>query len=181
MMRCILFFILLCTSCESAVVPKPKAYLRLKYPLSSYQPLQIKEPFSFEISNQAMALHKKKNWVDVKYPKMKATLMLTYKPVKNNLKKLLQDAEQLTFKHVIKADDISSIAYENTGKKVFGKLYSITGDAASQIQFHLTDYKKHFLTGSLYFYAKPNYDSILPAVHYLKKDIKYLMETFYWK
>jgi gliding motility-associated lipoprotein GldD len=60
-------------------------------------------------------------------------------------------------------------------------LYEIGGDAASQSQFYLTDSINHFISGSLYFYAKPNYDSIYPASEYLKRDIKRLMESLKWK
>ena len=168
-------------ACESVATPKPKAYLRLEYPRANYKLLKLQMPFVFQVSDKTTAVQKKKNWLDIKYPKIKATLMLTYKPIKNNLKELLQDTEKLTFKHVIKADDISSITYENEDKKIFGKLYRITGNAASQLQFHVSDYKKHFVSGVLYFYAKPNYDSILPAVNYLEKDIKHLINSFQWK
>ena len=56
----------------------------------------------------------------------------------------------------------------------------ISGNAASQIQFHVTDSSKHFLKGSLFFYSKPNYDSILPAVEYIKKDMIQMLETLQW-
>ena len=59
--------------------------------------------------------------------------------------------------------------------------YEIGGDAASQSQFYVTDSINHFLSGSLYFYVKPNYDSIYPASEYLKKDIKRIMETVSWE
>ena len=59
--------------------------------------------------------------------------------------------------------------------------YEITGNAASQSQFYVTDSTEHFLTGSLYFYAKPNYDSIYPAAIYLQQDIRQIMESLEWK
>jgi hypothetical protein len=37
------------------------------------------------------------------------------------------------------------------------------------------------LYGSLYFNVKPNYDSILPSVMHIEKDIKNLMESVEWK
>ena len=46
---------------------------------------------------------------------------------------------------------------------------------------HLQDSTDHFLVGSLYFYARPNFDSIYPAAVYLEKDIVHLMETLKWK
>jgi len=57
----------------------------------------------------------------------------------------------------------------------------VIGNAASQYQFFLTDSIDHFLVGSLYFYAQPNFDSIYPAAVYLEKDIVHLMETLKWK
>ncbi|PAM93548.1 gliding motility lipoprotein GldD, partial [Flavobacterium sp. IR1] len=63
----------------------------------------------------------------------------------------------------------------------YGMFYEVSGDAASQAQFYLTDSVSHFMTGSVYFRAQPNYDSILPAATYLKNDMRHLMETVNWK
>ena len=52
---------------------------------------------------------------------------------------------------------------------------------ATNAQFYLTDSIKHFVTGSVYFYAKPNFDSIMPAADYVKNDMQTLMETLKWK
>ena len=87
----------------------------------------------------------------------------------------------MTQKHVIKADEIAEQPFLNQKRRVFGMFYEVGGNAASQSQFYVTDSTKHFLSGSLYFYAKPNYDSILPAADYLKNDIKHIMESLRWK
>ena len=63
---------------------------------------------------------------------------------------------------------------------VYGMYYEVIGDAASQAQFYLTDSVQHFLTGSLYFRAKPNYDSIYPSAVYIQNDIRVLMESLRW-
>ena len=70
--------------------------------------------------------------------------------------------------------------YMDNVKNVYGMLYEIDGNVASQSQFYVTDSLHHFVTGSVYFFAKPNYDSILPAANYLKKDIQHIMETITW-
>ena len=120
--------------------------------------------------------------VDVKYPSLKATIFLTYKKVENdNIDNLLRDAQNLTQKHTIKADEIVQNEFLNLENKVYGMIYEIGGNAASQSQFYVTDSLNHFVSGSLYFYAKPNYDSIYPASEYLKTDIKRIMETIRWK
>ena len=41
------------------------------------------------------------NFFSINYPKMKATIYLTYKPVNNDITKLLRDAQKLTFEHVV--------------------------------------------------------------------------------
>jgi gliding motility-associated lipoprotein GldD len=69
----------------------------------------------------------------------------------------------------------------NNGKKVFGMFYQVDGNAATNSQFYATDSTKHFITGSVYFYAKPNFDSIMPASDYIKNDMLTLMETLKWK
>ncbi len=176
-------FIVLCLlqSCSDTPLPKPASYLRLEYPSTNYSSLQSENPYSFEYPTNAELVPKKNNWMDIKYPALKATLVLSYMPVKDNLRMLFADAEKLTFKHMIKADDIQSIPFENPQEKVYGRMFEVYGDAATQIQFHATDSVAHFMTGALYFYAKPNYDSILPAVHHVRKDIVRLMETLRWK
>ena len=59
--------------------------------------------------------------------------------------------------------------------------YEVGGNAATNIQFYVTDSTKNFVTGSLYFYAKPNFDSILPAASYIKADVRKIIETMKWK
>lgn len=174
------FFLLFIFACNTDVLPKPKAYLSLEYPVKEYQKLPIKRPYSFDIQKNTKIIDAPNNWLIIEYPRLKASIDITYKPVNNNLRKLLTDAEKLVFKHAIKADQIIPKDFENADKKVFGSLYEITGNAASNLQFHLTDSTRHFVKGSLYFYAKPNYDSILPAVEYVKKDVLRLIESFEW-
>ncbi len=178
---------LLFLGCGDDPLPKPKGYLRLEYPEAKYEKVAIPLPFTFEknkLSEPVKEIKTSANTkgVDVKYPSLKATIYLTYKAVENNnLESLLRDAQNLTQKHTIKADEISSNFFENEEEKVYGMLYEIGGDAASQSQFYVTDSINHFLSGSLYFYTKPNYDSIYPASEYLKKDIKRIMESVSWK
>jgi gliding motility-associated lipoprotein GldD len=92
----------------------------------------------------------------IHYPKMKATIYLTYKTVDNNLTGLLKDAQKLTYEHVIKADDILEQPYINPAKKVYGMFYQVGGNAATNAQFYATDSTKNFITASMYFYSKPN-------------------------
>ena len=95
--------------------------------------------------------------------------------------KLLSDAQKLSYEHVVKADGIYEEPVVNEPNEVYGMYYEVKGDAASQSQFYVTDSTRHFVTGSLYFYAKPNYDSILPAAVYVQQDIRNIITSLRWK
>ena len=169
------------TGCKDDVLPKPSGYLRLDYPEAKYIDFKNPCPFTFESNDAAIIEGKSDCSYTITYPKMKATIYLTYKPVSNNIKQLLRDAQKLTFEHVIKADDIIEQPYLNPDKKVYGMFYQVDGNAATNSQFYATDSTRHFITGSVYFYAKPNFDSIMPAASYIKNDMQHLMETLRWK
>ncbi len=169
-------------SCKDEVLPKPASYLRLDYPEAEYVNFENSAtPFAFEMNSEAIIKGGKNYDYAITYPKMKATIYLTYKPVNNDIDKLLRDAQKLTYEHVIKADDILEQPYLNPSKKVYGMFYQVDGNAATNSQFYVTDSIKHFVTGSVYFYAKPNYDSIMPAASYVRNDMQRLMETLKWK
>jgi gliding motility-associated lipoprotein GldD len=173
--------LLLFTSCKDDVYPKPASHLRLDYPVAKYVDFDNECPFSFEMNSNAIIKGEKDCGFTISYPKMKATIYLTFKPVNNNINVLLKDAQKLTYEHVIKADDILEQPYLNPSKKVYGMFYQVDGNAATNSQFYVTDSIKHFVTGSVYFYAKPNYDSIMPAASYVRNDMQRLMETLKWK
>jgi gliding motility-associated lipoprotein GldD len=178
----ILFAVLLSVfSCKDEVLPKPSSYLRLDYPEAKYVNFENQCPFTFEMNSEAVIKGEKDCGFTILYPKMKATIYLTYKPVNKNINYLLRDAQKLTYEHVIKADDILEQPYLNPSKKVFGMFYQVDGNAATNSQFYVTDSIKHFVTGSVYFYAKPNFDSIMPAASYVRNDMQRLMETLKWK
>jgi gliding motility-associated lipoprotein GldD len=168
-------------SCKKEVLPKPSSYLRLDYPEAKYANFENQCPFTFEMNSEAIIKGEKGCGFTITYPKMKATIYLTYKPVDNNIVNLLKDAQKLTYEHVIKADDILEQPYLNPAKKVYGMFYRVDGNAATNSQFYVTDSIKHFVTGSVYFYAKPNFDSIMPAASYVRNDMQRLMETLKWK
>lgn len=168
-------------ACKEDVLPKPKAQLRLEYENPEYKVTKLDCPYHFEISNHSVASTNNKCWMNISYPELNAQVNLTYRPIENNLKELFIEAEKLTFNHAIKADGISSVPFVNKEKNLYGAIYEVTGNAASPIQFHITDSTKNFITGAVYFNVQPNYDSIAPAIAYLQKDIQHLMETLEWQ
>lgn len=169
-------------SCKTeATQPKPKGYLVLEYVDPVYLD-QSTENFSFDINAQQADFENlnRKGWSKIQYPSQKATLDLTYRKIQGNLRELLIEAEKMTFSHTIKADEISSQNYEDQSRKVYARIYQVGGNAASNLQFQVHDSISNFLTGSLYFKVKPNYDSIEPAIQYIRNDIIRLVESIQW-
>jgi gliding motility-associated lipoprotein GldD len=181
--KLVFVFVILTTvcSCKNDVLPKPSSHLRLDYPVATYATFENSCPFTFSMNDDAIIKGEKECGFTISYPKMKATVFLTYKTVNGDIDKLLRDAQRLTYEHVIKADDITEQPYINKEKKVYGMFYNVSGNAATNAQFYATDSIKHFVTGSVYFYAKPNFDSIMPASDYIKNDMQTLLESLKWK
>ncbi|MCX2761548.1 gliding motility lipoprotein GldD [Aquimarina muelleri] len=176
----ILFF----CGCGGEVIPKPEAMLRLSYPTPKYKEVSFPCHYTFEkneYSKLENARRNKKCWYNLDYKRLNATMYISYFEINNNLDSLLRDAQNLTQEHFIKADGILQEPYIDAKNKVYGMFYEVSGDAASQSQFYVTDSVNNFVVGSIYFKVKPNYDSILPAANYLRNDMKHIMETLRWK
>jgi gliding motility-associated lipoprotein GldD len=180
----VLSFLLVFSSCEDEVSsPRPFGYFRIDLPEPNYELLEVDCPFSFEYSDQARIILKdpEKCWLNIYYPQNKATIYLTYNNVDQNLKEQLDQTQQLTYEHQIKATRIDRILVQRDSVDVYGLKYRLDGDVASYIQFYLTDSTDHFLRGALYFESYVNADSLRPVVEYMDRDIQHLISTFQWK
>ena len=109
-------FLLLLVSCKDEVLPNPSSQLRLDYPVAEYAFFENHCPVTFEMNNDAFIKEDGTCGFSISYPKMKATIYLTYKGVHGDIDSLLKDAQNLTYKHVIKADDIVEQPYLNPEK-----------------------------------------------------------------
>jgi gliding motility-associated lipoprotein GldD len=99
---------------------------------------------------------------------------------KQDLGRLIEDAHTLSYKHTIKAEYINPISI-HPKPDVYGLYYDVGGNAASNVQFFVTDSNRHFIRGALYFRNTPNIDSIAPALNYVKQDLTHLISTLSWK
>jgi len=172
--------------CQSNPIPKPRGYFRLNFPEKNYRAFDSLFPYRFYyptygkiiMDNQSGA---EKYWINIDFPDYKAKVHISYKAVNGNINTLIEDVRTLAYKHSIKADAINEKLFANPGKKVYGTLYDIKGNAASSYQFYVTDSVKHFLRGALYFSVHPNKDSLAPAIDYFGRDMTFLIESLEWK
>lgn len=179
-------FLLLAISCKKDYIPKPRGYFRIDFLEKAYIKMDSAGlPYRFEIPVYSKIVPDDERlaepyWANLKIPRHKAEVNLSYKKVDNNLMKLTEDARTLAYKHSIKADAINERVFVNAEKKVYGIIYLIDGNSASPLQFYLTDSTKHFLRGALYIREVPNIDSIRPVIQFLTPDIIHLIETTEW-
>lgn len=187
-----LIIIILCTmaSCSGNhdYSPKPRGYSRIIFPNKNYHSYMAPCPFTFmypEYANVApdKAAHAKPCWLNVQYPQFNGTLHLSYEPIlsKKEFDELIEDAHKLSFKHTVKATAIDEGVIRYPDHKVYGIYYTIDGNAASSVQFYLTDSVRNYIRGALYFNTEPRLDSIQPVLTFVKKDVDVMIKSFRWK
>ncbi|MGZ3810745.1 MAG: gliding motility lipoprotein GldD [Mucilaginibacter sp.] len=175
--------------------PKPRGYYRIIFPKKEYQQFNGPYPFTFiypkyaviEKDNTPQKKDKKlmnMNYLlNMQFPQFNGTLHLSYESItsKKVFDELTEDSRKFAFKHSVKATSIDQAIIHNPDRKIYGIYYSIDGNAASSIQFYITDSTKNYMRGALYFNMTPRLDSIQPVLTFVKKDIDTMIKTFRWK
>lgn len=177
------------TSCGEPYTPKPSGYIRIDLPEPAYQSFDSLYPYAFEYpvysrfepdTREASEPY----WANLIYPQFKGTLHLSYKPVihRDDLLLYFEDARNLSRRHIPKATSIIEQVVIDENSRVYGMVYLIKGrDAASPLQFYLTDSTSHFLRGSLYFEVTPNNDSLAPVIGLIEQDVRRMIGSLRWK
>ncbi len=181
---------LVVTSCkddeDEVFIPKPKGYFRIDFPKKEYRVYDSLCPYSFEIPTYAFINNDKHLgadpcWLNINFPKYNAQIHLSYKVVTNNIDSLFSQSRDFVVKHQVKSTGIDETVIIRDSAKVYGLVYDISGNSASNVQFYLTDSTHHFMRGALYFNSVPNIDSLKIVVDYLRLDILQMIKTFKWK
>mgnify|MGYP003309021949 FL=1 len=172
--------------CGNKAQPKPYGYFRIAIPDTAYSYFDKKGyPYSFRLSNNAHIEEQKIDgemcWVDIHYPMLNATIHCSYKRVHNNLRTLSRDAQEFLYSHSTVASAIPAQEYANSDRHVYGLYCELYGNAATPIQFYLTDSVEHFFRGSVYCNTIPNQDSLAPIHEYLRQDARMIMESIIWR
>ena len=173
-------------SCNQDYTPKPSGYMRIDFPEKKYIAYEGNLPYCFEYPVYGKIKpdtdkYAEPYWLNIEFPRYKGKLHISYKKVKGNLAKFIEDSRKLAYKHTIKADAIDEDIYKNDSAKVYGIIYGIKGNAASSMQFFLTDSSENFLRGALYFSSQPNKDSLAPIIAFFGKDVEHFIHSLKWK
>ncbi|MEE4286854.1 MAG: gliding motility lipoprotein GldD [Mariniphaga sp.] len=188
-------FILVISSfgCKEKFTPKPRGFFRISFPEKKYQPIANQFPYQFDIPQYVKIVPDYQNpdqrgWINLEVPENKAEVHISYYNLQNNFKpprellaEFMEESRELAYKHSIKANAIEERIFVNPEEKVYGTVYQIEGNAASPIQFFLTDSIRHFLRGALYIRATPDIDSLKPVIEFLERDVIQIIETTKWK
>ena len=181
-----------CVSCSNNYTPRPYGYYRIAVPDTAYTDfssllkgeLRGAYPYSFALSQNAVVLPVKKDgepfWINLYYPALNATIHCSYKPVRNNLRELTNDALEFVYRNASFANAIPEREYNHPEADVYGVLFDLEGNTASSCQFFVTDSTRHFFRASVYCNCPPNADSLAPVYNYLRKDVVKMVETFQW-
>lgn len=179
--------------CNEKYTPKPRGFFRIKFPEKNYDSISVQFPYRFEVPEYSVVLTDSRNpgkpgWINIEFPENKAEVHISYYQLQKNntnsfhfLAKLMEETRELAYKHSIKANAIEEQLYMNSDTDVYGILYRIAGNAASPMQFFLTDSTRHFLRGALYIRATPDIDSLKPVIDFLSRDVVHLIETTQWE
>ena len=175
-------------SCNYDYTPKPRGYFRITFPDKKYQTYSDHCPYTFDYPTYATITPDRSSmakpcWINVVYPQFGGKIHLSYQAIssKKVFNELIEDARTFAFKHTVKATAIDESFISYPDKKVYGILYAIDGNAASSMQFFLTDSIRNYVRGALYFNERPRLDSIQPVLDFIKKDIDRMIRSFKWK
>lgn len=172
-------------SCQETYQPLPVGQLRLDLPKHTYDVIESHCPYTMEAPTYGRFAERKAPenscWSDLKLAPLRAVIHMTYRDLKGDLARMLNETHDLTYNHVGMADNILDETISYPEHDVHGTLFMVEGNVASNIQFYVTDSAKHFLRGALYFNTAPNKDSLAPVVAHVKKDIEHLLQSLRWK
>lgn len=181
MMR-LFFFAFLFLGCQHQA-PKPNASLALDYPEAQYHDFDPDAcAYRFMYNDVSTPVQLSSCGTTLDYPLLKAKVYVTYFDLrKSSLDTLFMDFENRLMIFGKGTQRINESTYEDKEKEVLGSCVTLIGDSPSNLHFFATDTKRHFISGSLLFSVAPNYDSLAPAIGYIRNDVQKMLETLLWQ
>jgi len=190
--KLVYILVFLFCSCENVELPKPNAYLRLDYPSPTYKEIVLgTNNATIELNTASTLFTNIKSITNansvisksISYPLINAEIKLEYYNLNksNKLNDRLKYLNDFTSIHLKKSSNSPQIQeFTNQNKKVYASIINIKGDVTSPTQFYATDSVNNLIIGILNLKSKTKYDSVLPALDYIKTDIYHLIESVEW-
>ncbi len=170
--------------CKEDPYPKPYGYPRLNLPKVGYEKWSSNCSFIFKKPNGADVekVDADTCFFNLSYSSLNAKVYCSYIPVEGQLKEIIDQEYKLREKHNQFSTSVKEKVFHNPTKNVHALLFHISGtQAATPLQFFITDSVNHFFRGTLYFNTSPNNDSLATAIDFIKNDIDTLVESFEWR
>lgn len=185
---CLGLLMLVMVACGTPPSPRPYGYYRITVPDTAYirfDALCPRYPYTFALSRNAVVKPRTDTdepyWINLYYPSLDATIHCSYKPVRNNLRELTNDALEFVYRNASFANAIPERDYTHPEADVYGVLFDLEGNTASSCQFFVTDSTSNFFRASVYCNCPPNADSLAPVYEYLRTDVIRMVESFEWR
>jgi len=197
-------------ACNSPYISKKRGYFNIELPKRSYQQFNSGDfPYSFEYPVYGQIVKdstyfdtspENPYWINVDFPQFHGRIFLSYKVIGgqavyklkqangsykdsvgiNQFDRMVNDAFTLTNKNNVVSNSIRD-SLIHTPNGISGVFFKVGGNAATSMQFFLTDTTQHFIRGALYFDVTPNADSLKPVQDFLQVDMDHMINTFRWK
>ena len=176
------------SSCEEeSYIPKPPTYLRLELPDHTYKTHTDDCAYTFDIADlyevnaapvdqNGNACHKR-----IDLGPLNGTAYLRYWKISEPLAYYINNANDEIDRHKLKATNIVDKQIIRADDKVYGTFFELQGNVATPYQFYLTDSTDNFVYCEVLFNSTPNYDSLIPTLDYLERDLMQLVQTLKWK
>ena len=147
-----------CLSCRRQYTPKPDAYFRIDpYPETYWRTTLPGTRLSFEIPEgttealdpDSTHRHDGVQWLNIRFPRYRATLYCSYHPLRGNLDRLLDESRELVYRQSIRPEAVQAGTYENDSLHIYATLYDLSAESATPLQFVATDSVRYLLRGSV--------------------------------
>ncbi|MFL2638666.1 MAG: hypothetical protein ACJ0OB_00380 [Flavobacteriaceae bacterium] len=180
MKRTLVLLIFVFFSCEESYLPKQKAYLAHQFDKPLYKQTLSDCDYKFLINQKSKIKYNSNCNAVINYSFLKADIFISNLKINNNLELIKKDFDLKVQENTNSVSTINISEFNDQQKNLSAVSFAFVGNAPSNIQFYVTDSKSNFLIGSLYFNIKPNYDSLLPSISYIKNDIRKIIESISW-
>lgn len=173
-------------SCRRQYTPRPDAYFRIDPYPDDYRRTTLLSPcLSFEIPEgttesldpDTSRQHDGVRWLNIRFPRYRATLYCSYHPLRGNLDRLLAESRELVYRQSIRPEVVQAGNYENDSTQIYATLYDLSAESATPLQFVVTDSTRYLLRGAVYFDEPGRSDSIAPVIGDLSEHIAHLIES----